>query len=138
MPWGIFDRKTQGAAEWSGFLERGTRLEGRLDSPGTLRIDSQVKGAITSESTIILGEEGRVEGELTANVVIIEGRVDGIIRARSKVDIQSKAIVAGDIQSPTLMIEPGAIFDGRCHIPAAKDASQPIVIPIRSAAPAKA
>lgn len=134
MAWRLFDRKAQESAEWSGFLERGTKLEGRLDSPGTLRIDSQVKGAVTSESTIILGEEGRVDGELTGNVVIVEGRLDGVIRARSRVNLQPKAIITGDIETPNLVMEPGAIFDGRCHI-TAKEPAKPIAIPIRSAAP---
>lgn len=135
MPWGLFDRKADDSVEWGGFLERGTKLEGRLHSPGTLRIDSHVKGAVTCESTIILGEEGRVEGELTGNVVIVEGRLDGVIRARSKVNLQPKAIITGDIETPNLVMEPGAIFDGRCHI-MAKESAKPIVVPIRSAPPA--
>jgi cytoskeletal protein CcmA (bactofilin family) len=134
MPWGIFDRKPQSAAEWSGFLERGTKLEGRLDSPGTLRIDSEVKGTITSASTLIVGEDGRVDGELTGNVVIIEGRLDGTVRAHNKVALQPKAIVTGDIETPNLMIEPGAVFDGRCHVVTTKEPDKPIIIPIRSAA----
>lgn len=136
MTWGVFDRKSHDSGEWSGFLEQGTRLEGRLDSPGTLRIDSQVKGTITSEGTIILGASARADGELAGNIVIIEGRVDGVIRARQKVELYAKAIVTGEIETPDLMIQPGASFDGRCHIVRTQEPIKPITIPIRSSAPA--
>lgn len=138
MTWALFDRKSQDSGEWSGFLEQGTKLEGRLESPGTLRIDSQVKGTITSEATIILGENARADGELAGSTVIIEGRFDGAIRARHKVELQSKAIVTGEIETPDLMIEPGAIFDGRCHIVRTQERTKPITIPIRSTAAASA
>jgi cytoskeletal protein CcmA (bactofilin family) len=134
MPWRMFDRKQQDSGEWSGFLEKGVRLEGKLESPGTLRIDSLMKGTLTSEATLILGEDARVDGEISANAVIIAGRFDGVIHARDRVEIQAKAIVTGEIQTPCLIIEPGAIFDGRCVMPAAKEPAKVITIPIRSAA----
>jgi cytoskeletal protein CcmA (bactofilin family) len=134
MPWRMFDRKQQDSGEWSGFLEKGVRLEGKLESPGTLRIDSHVKGTLASEGTLILGEHSRVDGELSANAVIIAGRFDGLIYARDRVEIQAKAIVTGEIRTPCLIIEPSAIFDGRCIMLATKEPSTLITIPIRSAA----
>ncbi len=134
MPWRVFDRKQQDCGEWSGFLEKGVRLEGKLESPGTLRIDSHMKGTLASEGTLILGEHARVDGEITGNSVMIAGRFDGVIHAKGRVEIQTKAIVTGEIHTPCLIIEPGAIFDGRCLMPAAKESANVITIPIRSAA----
>lgn len=134
MAWNLFDRKAQESGEWSGFLEKGTRVEGKLESPGTLRLDSQVKGTIVCEATLIFGENARGNGELGGNSVLIAGHFDGLIRARTKVDLQPKAIVTGEIETPCLLIEPGAVFDGRCHIITAKDPTKPITIPIHSAA----
>lgn len=132
LRWGLFDRKHEGSGEWSGFLEKGVKLEGKLEAPGTLRIDSYMKGVLVSEETLILGKHASVEGEITGNAVMIAGRFDGIIQARSKVEIQTKAIVTGEIHSPCLIIEPGAVFDGRCHVVGVKDPAKPITIPIRS------
>jgi len=129
----MFDRKQQDSGEWSGFLEKGVRLEGKLESPGTLRIDSHMKGTLASEGTLILGEHARVDGEITGNSVMIAGRFDGVIRAKGRVEIQAKAIVTGEIHTPCLIIEPGAIFDGRCLMPTAKEPADVIAIPIRSA-----
>jgi cytoskeletal protein CcmA (bactofilin family) len=128
------DRKRQESGEWTGFLEQGVRLEGKLESAGTFRIDCAMKGALVSEDTLILGEHASVEGQITGNYVVIAGRFDGVIQARGRVEIQPKAIVTGEIHTPCLIIEPGAVFDGRCHMLAPSQNAKPITIPIRSAA----
>jgi cytoskeletal protein CcmA (bactofilin family) len=132
--WNMFDRKHADAAAWSGFLEQGTKLEGKLESRGTLRVDSNFTGAIVSEATLILGENARGNGEMAGNSVLIGGFFEGVVRARTKVELQPKAIVSGEIETPCLVIEPGATFDGRCHVLGQKDGGKPVTIAIRSAA----
>jgi cytoskeletal protein CcmA (bactofilin family) len=132
VTWGVFDRRQSEAGEWSGFLDRGVRLEGKLEAPGTFRIDSRIKGTLVSEGTLILGEHATVEGEVKGNSVIIAGRFDGIIQARGRVEIQTKAIVTAQIHTPCLIIEPGAVVEGSCHVLGATDPSRPITIPLRS------
>src|ERR1700726_5314243 len=114
MAWRWSDGKRQDSGEWSGFLEQGVKLEGRLEASGTFRIDSAMKGTLVSEETLILGEHATVEGEIHGNYVIIAGRFDGIIRAKGKVEIRTKAIVTAEIHAPCLLIEPEAGFDGSC------------------------
>jgi cytoskeletal protein CcmA (bactofilin family) len=134
MALGWLDRKQHDSGEWTGFLEQGVRLEGRLESGGTFRIDSAVKGTLVSEDTLILGEHATVEGQIIGNYVVIAGRFDGTIQARGRVEIQPKAIVTGEIHTPCLIIEPGAVFDGQCHMLAPSQNAKPITISIRSAA----
>jgi len=131
---GLFDRKRHEAGEWTGFLEKGVKLEGKLESSGTFRIDSVMKGSLTSAETLILGEHAVIEGQIYGNYVIIAGRFDGVIEAKGRVEIRTKAIVTGEIHTPCLIIEPGAVFDGRCHMLAASQTAKPLTIPIRSAA----
>jgi cytoskeletal protein CcmA (bactofilin family) len=128
------DRKRQESGEWTGFLEKGVRLDGRLECPGTFRIDSSVKGTLVSEEILILGQNSTVEGQIQGNSVVIGGRFDGTIQATGKVEIQPKAIVTGEIHTPCLIIEPGAVFDGQCHMLSRTTNARPITIPIRSAA----
>lgn len=119
--------------DWCGFLERGVKFEGRLESSGTLRIDSTVKGTLISTETLILGEHSVMEGEAEGNHVIIAGRFDGTVRARSRVEIQTRAIVTGEIHTPCLIIGTGALFDGQCHMLRTVEAEpMTIAIPIRS------
>jgi cytoskeletal protein CcmA (bactofilin family) len=131
---GLFDRKKTDPSEWTGFLDRGVKLEGTLEASGMFRIDSAMKGTLSSDETLVLGEHAAVEGTILGNFVIIAGRFDGVIRARGRVEIQPNAIVTGEIHSPCLVIEPGAIFDGQCHMIAPSEAAKPVTIPIRSAA----
>jgi cytoskeletal protein CcmA (bactofilin family) len=133
MAWRWFDRKSQEPTEWTGFLERGVKLDGSIEATGTFRIDSAMKGKLASEDTLILGEHCLIEGEILGNRVLIAGRFRGTIRARGKVEIRPNAIVTGEIHTPCLVIEPGAVFDGQCHMLAPTEAAKPITIPIRSA-----
>jgi cytoskeletal protein CcmA (bactofilin family) len=127
--------KKQSSTEWTGFLEEGVKVEGRLESTGTFRIDSAMKGTLVSEDTLILGERAVVEGHILGNHVTIAGRFDGEIRARGRVEIKPDAVVTGEIHTPCLIIEPGAVFNGKCHMLAspAPEAASPVMIPIRSA-----
>jgi len=134
MAWNWFDRKRQDPSEWTGFLERGVKIEGKIETAGTFRIDSAMKGTLVSDDSLILGENANVEGEIVGNRVVIAGRFDGSIRARGRVEIQPSAVVTGEIHSPCVVIEPGAIFDGHCHMPAPAEPAKPVTIPIRSAA----
>ena len=132
MAW--FDRNRHDSGEWTGFLDHGVKLEGRLESSGTFRIDSLMKGTLVSEETLILGEHATVEGQIDGNYVIISGRFDGVIRARGKVELKTKAIVTGEIHCPCLIIEPGAVFDGNCQMVGTTETSKAVTIPIRSVA----
>ena len=133
MAWGWFDRKRQEPAEWTGFLEQGVKVEGRLESTGTFRIDSAMKGTLVSDDTLVLGEHAVIEGQILGNRVVIAGRFDGKIQAKGRVEIQPNAIVTGEVHTPCLVIEPGAVFDGHCHMLAPAEAARPVTIPIRSA-----
>src|ERR1700755_1348473 len=135
MAWKWPSASTNGnsAEEWTGFIDQGVILEGTLQLKGTFRIDGKVKGNIISEQTVILGEGAKVEGQIEGNHVIIAGRFDGVIFAKGRVEIQAKGVVSGEIHSPCLVIDPGAIFDGRCHMKASSQTSKPVTIPFRAA-----
>lgn len=134
MGWAWLDRKQSESSEWTGFLEKGVRLEGKLETSGTLRIDSAMKGTIVSESVLILGEHAQVEGEIIGNRVMIMGHFTGTIRATGRVEIHAKAIVSAEIHTPCMVIEPGSVFDGECHLPKSSAEAETIAIPIRSIA----
>jgi cytoskeletal protein CcmA (bactofilin family) len=134
LSWFKGDPKDTG--EWTGFLERGVKLEGKLETTGTFRVDAAMKGTLVSSETLILGEHAQMEGDIEGHLVIVAGQFDGTIHAASKVELQPTAVVSGDIYTPCLIIEPGGMFDGRCHMISSSthDATKaPIAIPIRSA-----
>jgi cytoskeletal protein CcmA (bactofilin family) len=118
--------------EFTGFLDGGVKFEGTLEASGVFRIDAQLKGNILSSHSLVLGEGAQVEGQIEGNHVIIGGKFDGVIIAKGRVEIQAKGVVTGEIHAPCLVIEPGGIFDGRCHMLATSESAKPLTIPIRA------
>ena len=96
-------------------------------------MEGEVKGLLVSAHTLILGEEARVEGQIEGNDVIISGHFTGVIFAKGKVQVHKKGIATGEIHSLCLVIEPGGVFDGECHIIAPSEPGKPVIIPIRAA-----
>lgn len=133
MAWKMGAKGDAEAGDWIGFVEKGVRLEGTLELAGTFRINAEVKGTVISQETLVLGENAKVEGQIEANHVVVGGRFDGVIRAKTKVEIQPKGIVTGEIHTPCLSIEAGGVFDGRCHMLTTQEAAQPLTIPVRAA-----
>jgi cytoskeletal protein CcmA (bactofilin family) len=118
--------------DWSGFLDKAVRFQGNMEAPGAFRLEAEVKGNIVSSGILTLGEGARVEGQIDGNQVVVCGRFDGVIFAK-RVEVRPKGIVTGEIHSPCVVIEPGGIFDGQCHMQAAAESSKPLTIPIRVA-----
>jgi cytoskeletal protein CcmA (bactofilin family) len=92
----------------------------QIISRGTLQVDGEVEGDVAG-TEIIIGELGQVRGTVAAERVTVHGKISGVIRAVS-VSLQSSARVEGDIHHMSIMIEQGAVFDGRCRRPS--DASE--------------
>lgn len=136
MAWKLSSKDAKlNPSDWVGFVEKGVRFEGRLDFKGTFRLNAAFKGNVRTEDTLILGESAEAEGQIDANVVIVAGRFDGVVFARTRLEIQPKGIVTGEVHTPCLVIEPGGIFDGRCMMLNAAESAQSIAIPIRSSTP---
>src|ERR1700675_1829182 len=124
--------KNGGGEEWTGFIDQGVTLEGTLQLKGTFRIDGNVKGNIISEQTVVLGERAKVEGQIEGNRVVIAGRFDGVIFAKGRVEIEAKGVVTGEVHSPCMVIDPGGIFDGRCHMLGSSETATTVTTPIRA------
>jgi cytoskeletal protein CcmA (bactofilin family) len=92
------------------------RAPGEFRFEGALQIDGHARGLVHSLSgTLILGEGAELESNIVVAIAIIDGRVLGDIHATKRVELLSHARVMGNIESPALAIQPGAIFEGECH-----------------------
>jgi cytoskeletal protein CcmA (bactofilin family) len=87
-------------------------LKGDLTSKGTVKVDGQVEGDVAADC-LIIGEAGKLTGDVTVREIIIGGRVVGTIHAADGVDILRKGEVCGDIFAARLTIAEGGHFDGR-------------------------
>lgn len=99
-------------SEEATVISRGVKIEGKLSCSGSIRLDGEVQGDISSQSTVIVGENGKVNGQINAESITIGGKVTGTIRAKDKVVLEAKANLKGDIVTKLMMVEAGAIFNG--------------------------
>ena len=94
----------------------GCLFEGNLTLPeGLTRIDGEVVGSIKGNGGLIIGENGFVRGDLNVENVVVYGKVCGNIKARS-LEIRASGRVEGDIHVQELIVERGAIYNGKCSM----------------------
>ena len=103
----------------TAFIDQGSEFEGKLSFRETGRIDGRFHGEITSENTLIVGESGEIDAEIRSNTVVVSGSVTGNIIAAAKVVLHKTARVDGDIQSPSLVVEEGAMITGKINMSSA-------------------
>ncbi len=96
----------------SGFIDENTKIEGSIKFNQSFRIDGKFKGEITEGKSLIIGETGNVEGNISVDFIIINGSVNGKIIANEKVEIYSNGKLSGEVSTPKLIIEEGAFFQG--------------------------
>lgn len=97
------------------YIGKDAEFEGYLKFFGSIRIDGHFKGNISGNGTLIIGKEGKLESNVNVTNVIILGEVHGDIVAETRVDIQSSGKVFGNIETPTIGIEQGVVFEGNCQ-----------------------
>jgi cytoskeletal protein CcmA (bactofilin family) len=101
----------------SGFVGSGTVVTGEATFKAMMRIDGHMSGRISSSSgTLVVGTNGKVEANIEVAVATIHGTVNGDIIASQRLELGRAAKVAGNIQTPSLLIEQGAIFEGSCKM----------------------
>ncbi|MGQ9645400.1 MAG: bactofilin family protein [Thermodesulfobacteriota bacterium] len=98
------------------FLDRNSVFEGKMTFEGIFHLDGKVVGEIVNSGTLILGETAVVRGTLGVNALILNGRVEGDVNAKERVEILSKGKIYGTITAPILVIQDGGIFEGDCKM----------------------
>lgn len=104
------------SSDLNGFLDAGSHVEGDLKFENTFRIDGKLTGRIVSTGTLVIGEAGKLVGEVRAGQVFVSGRVEGSIKAHQRVQIEATGKVFADIETPSLIIVDGAVLEGRCSM----------------------
>lgn len=100
----------------NGFLDAGSQIEGDLHFEDTFRVDGRLSGKVVSSGDLVVGQQGQVEGEIRVGRIFISGVVKGSVKAGQRVEITAQAKVTADLETPSLMIEDGAFFEGRCSM----------------------
>ena len=98
------------------YLGEDTVFSGTLSFNGVVRIDGKMDGEVNTDDTLIVGENGVIEADIHAGTVICRGKIKGTIQASKRIEIHANSEVVGNISTPALLVENGAIFDGSCDM----------------------
>lgn len=98
-------------------------FHGVITVRGSLRVEGEVEGSIHEANTVIVGDNGRIQGDIAAEHVVIGGTVRGDIVATVELEIIAGGKVTGNIRTAKLMIEEGAVFEGNCVMTGGEDAA---------------
>lgn len=105
--------KSATSKEIKTLIGEGCKIEGNFFIPTATRIDGIIKGDLTGDSGIVIGNAGKVEGNICSPEVIIYGNVIGNIET-NKIELKKGGSVIGDIKANDLITEAGAVFNGKC------------------------
>ncbi|MFW5432325.1 MAG: polymer-forming cytoskeletal protein [Methylophilaceae bacterium] len=113
------------------FFKKANKIDSRIDTlvgaetivtgdiifTGGLRVDGTIRGNVLeqegSESTIILSENGRIEGAVSTTKIVLNGVVVGPVKASQFIELQTKARITGDLHYKSLEMHMGAVIDGK-------------------------
>jgi cytoskeletal protein CcmA (bactofilin family) len=105
-------------------IGNGTKVEGKIISASSVRIDGELVGEVKADGNVIIGKKGRLKGDIHALNVTIEGQVEGNISAADGIQLVTTCHVQGDVMAQSFEIEKGAIFNGKSIMADKKDQSK--------------
>jgi len=103
------------------FLDRNSVFEGKITFEGIFRLEGKVVGEVFNSGTLISGETAVIQGKLGVNALILNGRMEGEVNAKERVEIHSKGKIYGTIMAPILVIQDGGILEGNCKMVTTSD-----------------
>jgi len=108
----------------TSLLTKELKIEGDIQGDEDLHVEGYFKGSIKIKGNIFVDQSGRVEADIEADNVIIQGQIKGNVLARRQLEIQSLGQLMGDCTAASIDIKEGAIFEGRSNMlrPAASSA----------------
>jgi cytoskeletal protein CcmA (bactofilin family) len=110
------EHRRNSMGEISTLLGNDAEIKGSITTKGSLRIDGNVIGEISSPETVTIGATGSVEGNIEAEHIVVGGQVKGTLTARGRITLESTARLEGDLIAGRLVIVEGAVFSGRSNM----------------------
>lgn len=115
----MFGKKPGGKpqSKIDSLIGAGTRIDGNVTFSGGLRVDGEIKGNVCAEkgvdSTLVISEQARIEGQIDVAHIVINGTVVGPVSAAESLELQPGARVTGDVEYHKLEMQQGAVVQGR-------------------------
>ena len=94
----------------------GTHIEGTINAQHDIRVDGKIDGTLQCAGRLIIGPEGKVEGDVSCQNAVIEGSFRGNLSVKEVLDVRETASVIGEIKTGKLLVQNGATFNGNCDM----------------------
>jgi cytoskeletal protein CcmA (bactofilin family) len=108
-----------------GSIGRGVEVSGQIKFQERLQVDGRITGKVASTNgALVIGEMGTVEAQIEVGICVIHGTVQGDVTASTRVEIHHTGKVNGDLVTPALLVEEGAIFNGSVKMTKEKPATE--------------
>lgn len=113
----MFRRESKPNNRIDSLIGATTRIEGNVFFSGGLRVDGTVRGNVAAlpdqPGTLVISEHARVDGEVQAAHVVVNGTINGPVDARESLELQALSRVKGDVHYKSIEIQQGAVIEGR-------------------------
>ena len=106
-------------------LTAGSKIVGTVMADTDYRIDGLIEGDLQCNGKVVIGEAGKIKGTLTCQNAEILGTMEGKINCSQQLSLRATCKVEGEVKTKTLIVEPGAIFNGSCSMGSAKPEAVP-------------
>jgi len=92
-------------------------IRGDVVFSGSLYVDGHIEGNVVAEeeaeAVLTLSEQGHIEGEIRASIVVLSGRLEGDVHASEKIELTPTSRVTGNIHYQVVEMSAGAQLNGR-------------------------
>ena len=121
------NRSSGALSDMGAYIGAGTKINGKLNFEGQATIDGEVDGEIIAQAHVTVGQQATVKGKVSAQSILVQGKVMADVVAEKRLEIQPPGSVVGDVTTVSLVIGDGAILEG--HISMKKTEGR--VLPLR-------
>ena len=108
------DNEKQQSGLMFNALTAGSKIVGTITADSDFRIDGLIEGDLNCSGKVVIGEAGRVKGTIVCQNAEILGLLDGKINCHQQLSLRTSGKIHGEVQTKTLIVEPGALFNGSC------------------------
>lgn len=104
--------RTPGTESMLTIIAAGTTIAGDIDCTGVLKVEGTIEGSVRQARQVLLAREGAIHGSVTAQEVVVGGVIDGNVQAGDRLELQSSAVINGDIATKSIVVMEGARING--------------------------
>ena len=98
------------------YLGSDALFKGTLSFEGTVRIDGKFEGVVNTKDTLVIGETGDMQADIDVGILVCKGNLHGTVVASKKVEMHPASKITGNVQTPAVSIELGAVLDGHLNM----------------------